>query len=125
MEYEISVIKTHKFSDQDLDDLMVTALEGGINYWCYKPTVKEGSMSEENYDKTEFIGDIISKGGTLLLFDVSSDDIWELNRDKLLKGIQMYCEIYNVAPSDLMEMHDADDVDTIIQYSIFNELVFS
>lgn len=121
MEYEIKITVSHKFSDQDLDDLMVTALEGGINYWCGNVTLKK---SGENYDTIDFIGNIISKGGTLLLFDVSSNDIWELNRDKLLKGIQMYCEIHNVAPSDLMDMHDADVADTIIQYGIFNELVF-
>ena len=58
------------------------------------------------------------------MFDIDSDDTWEFDRDKLLKGMQMYCENHNVAPSDLMVMYDAGDADNIIQYALFNELVF-
>jgi len=125
MEYEIKVITSHKFCDEDLNDLVSTALEGGINYWCGEAKVKEGSMSEKDYDEIQFTSDAVSKGGTLILFDAESDDTWELDRDKLLKGIEMYCEKHNVAPSDLMDMYDANDADTIVQYALFNELIFS
>ena len=125
MEYEIKVTNSHKFCDQDLNDLVSTALEGGITYWCGEAKVKEGSMSEEAYESIEFTSDAVSKGGTLVLSDAESDDTWELDRDKLLKGIQMYCENHNVAPSDLMDLYDANDADTIVQYALFNELVFS
>lgn len=125
MEYEIKATVSHKFCDEDLNDLVSTALEGGINYWCGEAKVKEDSMSEEAYDKLNFISDAVSKGGVLILFDAESDDTWELNRDKLLKGIQMYCEKHNVAPSDLMDMYDANDADTIVQYAVFDEMMFA
>ena len=25
-----------KITDEDIDDIMTTAFNGGINYWCYK-----------------------------------------------------------------------------------------
>lgn len=126
MEYEIKVTTSHKFCDEDLNDLVSTAFEGGITYWCGEAKVKEGSMSEKDYDGLGFISDAVSKGGTLVLFDAENNNIsWELDRDKLLKGIQMYCEKHNVAPSDLMDMYDAGDADSIIQYALFDELVFS
>lgn len=126
MEHEVKVTISHKFSDEDLNDLVSTALEGGINYWCGNVKVKEGSMSEKLYDSINSISDAVSKGGTLVFYDAESDDTWEeLDRDKLLKGIQMHCENNNVAPSDLMDMYDADDADSIIQYAVFDELIFS
>lgn len=124
MEYEIKVTVSHKFCDMDLDDLLTAALEGGINHWCGDVKVKEGSMSEEAYDKIQFVSDAVSKGGTLILFDAESDDTWELDRDKFLKGIQMYCEQNNLAPSDLMDLHDAGIADTIVQFAVFNEITF-
>ena len=125
MEYEIKVVTSAKLNDTDLDDLMVAALEGGITYWCGEVKVKEGSMSEEDYEKTQYSSDVISKGGTLILFDAESDDTWELDRDKFLKGIQMYCEQYNVVPKDLMDFHDADVADSIVQLAVFGEITFS
>lgn len=121
MEYEIKATVSHKFSDEDLNDLVSTALEGGINYWCGE--VKFIDIPNGTY--FEHSSDVISIGGKLLLCDAESDDTWLLDRDKLLKGIQMYCENNNVAPSDLMDIYDANDADSIIQYAVFGELMFS
>ena len=31
---EITIKKTFNITDEQLDDIMCTALEGGITYWC-------------------------------------------------------------------------------------------
>ena len=75
-------------------------------------------------EKIEFASDLIGYGGTLILCDAETPDRWELNLENMLKGIQMYCTERNVAPSELMDEYDADSADMIIQYALFDKLVF-
>ena len=44
--------------------------------------------------------------------------------EMVLKGIQKHCTERHISPSDLMDDYDADDCDNIVQYALFNELVF-
>ena len=45
-----------RVSNEDIDDIMVSALEGGINYWCRKAEVKGEYLRE-------YASDQISSGG--------------------------------------------------------------
>ena len=53
--------------NEDIDDIMVSALEGGINYWCRKAEVKGGYLGE-------YASDQISRGGELILHDTEDID---------------------------------------------------
>jgi hypothetical protein len=127
---KIETTVTHEFTPSDINDLIVGALEGGINYWCRKAVIKkdtEGNFFNvlpEDQDKVVYASDVIGYNGVLVLFDVESSDKWELTLENVLKGIQMHCTNKHVAPSDLMDDYDADDCDAIVQYAIFNELTF-
>jgi hypothetical protein len=128
---EFTVASTHTFSKEDIADLIVTALEGGINYWCRKAVMKENAITKdyfnvlpEDQDKINYASDLISYGGTLILFDAESSDKWELDIDKMLKGIDMHCTNMKKSPANLMDDYDANDADAIVQYAVFGELVF-
>lgn len=128
---EIKITTTHTFSKEDIADLIVTALEGGINYWCRKAKIKLNAVTgdffgvkPEDQDKVIYASDAISYGGTLILFDAESTDKWELTLENVLKGIEKHCTTRNITPSGLMDNYDADDADAIVQYAIFNELTF-
>ena len=127
---EIKVTTTHTFSKEDISDLIVTALEGGINYWCRKAVIKKDTEGNyfnvlpEDQDKVVYASDAISYGGTLILYDAESPDKWELNLENVQKGIKMHCEKRNIAPAGLMDNYDAEDADCIVQYAVFNEVVF-
>ena len=126
----LKVTMEHEFTIQDICDLMVTALEGGINYWCRKAEKKLNSdgtyfgVAEEDQNKVDYASDLIAYNGTLILYDAESDDKWELTLDKFLEGIKRQCINRSIALSDLLDNHDACDADCIVQYAIFNELVF-
>ena len=83
--YKVEVHNTINVTAEDIDDIMCGALEGGITYWCCKAKVVG-----------EYLGDYaseqIARGGTLLLFDAEDDEVYELNRDKLLNGIKIAYE---------------------------------
>jgi hypothetical protein len=128
---EITVTTKHTFSKEDISDLIVGALEGGINYWCRKAKIKLNAVTGDYYgvlpedqDKVIYASDAIGYNGTLILYDLESPDKWELNLENVLKGIKMQCTNRHIAPSDLMDDYDADDCDAIVQFAIFNELQF-
>ena len=107
---------------QDIDDIMVTALEGGINYWCRRAEVVGEMLGS-------YASEQISRGGSLILHDAESSDKWELTREKFLKGVALFfkenswLQVEDYAFVDLGSM-DADCADCIIQYALFGELVF-
>ena len=123
-DYNIEVNKKYTVTPQDIDDIMVTALEGGINYWCRKAEVVGEYLGE-------YASDQISRGGSLILYDAESSDNWELNLEKLLDGIQKAIEDnwfsdydwYVGGGLDCCQI-DGDVADVIVQLALFDEIVF-
>lgn len=104
---------------QDIDDIICTAFEGGITYWCYKAEVVGGKYLGQ------YASDQISRGGKLKLYvrdyDEQEESTFEFGLDDLLFGIEMYVNKHG--KFDIDEC-DAEVADSIIQYTIFKELVF-
>ena len=126
---ELDVVITQ----QDIDDIVTTALEGGINYWCRKAEVVGDYLGE-------YASEQISRGGILKLYDGEEDAIYELDKEKLLKGITKYLEDPE-KPYEILEngtdsvgchsgyvldccMVDATVADIIVQYALFGEIIF-
>ena len=127
-------------TDEMLDDVMVTALEGGINYWAEKQTLKNN-----DYKGADYASHAISRGAEMrvhlredCLFEesrqVKSDPhneayrnkkayrkIYKLNKELLLQGCQKYVDRGKKFDTSYM---DADDADLILQYSLFGDVIF-
>jgi hypothetical protein len=109
-------------TQQDIDNFMCTALEGGINYWCREAKVVGEFLGECGSEQ-------ISRGGSLLLRDAESGERWELTLEKFLKGIELYIKesgqvmIEDFNLMDFGEL-DAGDTDCIVQYALFGKLVY-
>lgn len=122
--YNVEINKKYEVTSQDIDDIMVATLEGGINYWCRKVKVVGDYLGE-------YASEQISRGGSLILYDAESSDHWELDLEKLMNGIQKAIEDnwfddydwYVDGKLDTIEI-DAEVADTIIQLALFDELVF-
>ena len=108
-------------TQQDIDDIMATALEGGIGHWCCPAEIVGDHLGK-------YAGDQISRGGSLVLYDAESSDKWELTLEKFLDGVKMYfedgCHVRvedsRIDPGDI----DANDADCIIQFALFGEVRF-
>ena len=113
-------------TNQDIDDIMCAALEGGITYWCKRAEVVGGKYLGE------YAHEQISRGGSLMLYDIDSSDKWELTLDKFKHGLQLYLSEHTeaidgneVGTYQLDTSYiDAYESDYIIQYALFNEIVF-
>lgn len=120
----VNITKSVKITVEDIDDIMVSALEGGITYWCYKEEVVGDYLGE-------YASEQISRGGSLKLYDREEDEVYELTLQKFLKGIQMaiqhnyYAEYEwcNGTEIDTCEV-DASVADVIIQLALFDDVIY-
>ena len=109
---------------QDIDDIMVSALEGGITYWCNRAEViEEKRVADWGHEQ-------IARDGMLKLYDYESDEVYDLTLEKFLNGFRLWLEDggdkYGAVENgrvDCCEI-DGEAADSIIQYAIFGELVY-
>ena len=111
-------------TQQDVDDIMVAALEGGINYWCREAEVVGEYLGE-------YASEQISRGGALTLYDAESSDKWTLDLEKFLNGVKLWLQngddrydaLQGDGTLDTGEI-DGEMADMIVQYALFGEVVF-
>lgn len=115
----------------DLDAIIVTATEGGSNYWA----------DMRRYDHSAFDDSLSHHTGVTVEYRENEPDCatlpgWhKVNRDLVLRGLQVIAEKYphlfasflksggsNAEPGDYAP--DADLSDAIVQAGIFGELVY-
>lgn len=127
--FEICTKTTVYLTQQDIDDIMVSAFEGGINYWCWRVVVQGDYLGE-------YASDQISRGGKLAVWldEPFEDDktCYLLDRDKFLAGFKLWLEKggdsydaidYSDGSVDCGQI-DATCADEIVQYALFGEVVF-
>ena len=127
---EITLKKKVIVNQEDIDDIMCTALEGGITYWCYNAQSIMG-IEWHKANNIEYASDVIGCGGDLVLTTEEGDYILTLK--SFLTGLQMLLdesgEYYLESTKDGLKIDtseiDADIADLIIQYAIFGKLVYA
>ena len=122
--FEVKAELSIQLTQQDIDDIMVSALEGGINYWCSEASVEGGEYLGE------YASEQISRGGTLLLHDTDEDAYRKLDLEKFLKGFKLWLENggdqYGAVQGHEVDCCniDAGCADEIVQYALFGEVVY-
>lgn len=123
-EFKLEIKTTLTVTAEDIDDIVTTAFEGGINYWCNRAEVVGDYLGE-------FASDQISRGGVVLLYDAENDDVYELTLEKVLKGIQKACEgrwghDNEWCNGEVIDTYNVDAMvaDMIIQLALFDDVIF-
>lgn len=109
--------------EEDIENIVVTALEGGINYWACLET--EPWFVEGQGPVSTQVTQRLLNGKSIRFYDaedMTTGDDWVLTLDKLLAGIKQELESEARNLSDIE--FDAANADCIIQYALFGELVF-
>lgn len=128
---KLSITMQVNITDEDIDDIMCSALEGGINHWCAKVEVVDDYLGE-------FASEQISRGGSLRLYDWVSKRWFELTKAKFLRGIKKYLETHPecvVQKENENRKHsngliindytiDAPLADTVVQYALFGGVAY-
>lgn len=109
---------------EDVDDIMVCALEGGINYWCSNVEVIE----KEYYG--EYASEQISNGGSLRIYDSEEDKSYVLDLEKFLNGFKIWVakgyDRYGAITSNGVDCCniDAECADGIVQCALFEDIIY-
>jgi hypothetical protein len=115
----LSITKVVKLSENDIDDIIVGAIEGGIGYWGYvSPSSKVGKPADE--PTSQWCTTTLLAGGTVFIQDNEEPEVYELTLEGLMKGIKWYMEKHD----DDMDNWDASSYDCIVQYGMFDKVVF-
>ena len=123
-DFTIEITQRFTVTQQNIDDIMDIALEGGITYWCSKAEVV-GKYLGENANEQ------ISRGGCLILHDAESDDKYALNLDNFLLGLEKAIvgnwfanyDWYHGNELDTCNI-DAEVADVIIQLALFDDVIY-
>lgn len=115
-----------EIEEQTLEDLVVTAIEGGINYWALLHNEIEGFYAEEDpQESTSIVVWHRLRDGKPVGFSDQEEDegeIWALTLEKLLNGIKINAE---KRPFDSnLENMDAVTADCIFQYALFGDIIY-
>ena len=122
-----SVMPTFKFSDEDMLDIISSAVYD-IGYWvCIDNDTDEWNQTSDSMDDDHTFEDvfyaILKSGHSVQLIDVEdSDEVWDLTFDKLLNGIKLSIE--NKHWDGDVDSLDGEVGDIIFQYALFNEIVY-
>ena len=115
--------ETAKLTQEDIDDIMCSALEGGITYWCDKVEVVE------NRYYGEWAHEQISRGGNLKIHDFEDNEEHFIGLDDFIEGMALalkdgYGENWFVNGALDGSQIDAEMADVIIQFAIWGEVVY-
>lgn len=120
--YSISAVINFVVTDEDIDDIMSAALDGGITYWCDQAEAIGGYLGK-------YASEQISRGGTLRLYDSEADSVYELTLDKFLNGVRLWIEnerAFTLTDAGQLDTGDIDALaaDMIIQYALFSDVIY-
>lgn len=123
MEHEIKV--SYYFTDDDLENIIVTALEGGIGYWaCLDNTGEEWDEKPGGVATSEWAWKILKNHGQLHFIDEEDDDAdYFMDLASLFNGIRL-CIQRKDWYGGRMEVLDAALADMIVQYAIFGTVIY-
>ena len=114
-----------KLTASDIDNLIVTAFEGGTDHWAGIIYKKElFSLKPKGVAMSQWITKLLLEGQEVMLCDIEDrSERWVLTLQKLLNGITLSAK---ERPEHIdMDNWDAEDAGCIIQYALFGRVEYS
>jgi len=110
--------------DQDIIDIMVTALEGGSNYWYNLPN----TSAAKKYNDPQFaLSELITKAvlehdEKFQVYDIEDEDtlLGEISQENFKRGLQMFLDDDRIWTPDM----DAEQADVFFQFVVMGEIVY-
>ena len=115
---------TLDLTGDDIENIVVTALEGGIGHWAaLDNSTLEWERKPHELPVSQFATQLLLENKGIRLIDEEDEEkSFELTLQKLLAGVEMYI---NHDTSTDMDDIDAAAADMIFQYALFGEIVYS
>jgi hypothetical protein len=124
-----------KITDEVLENIFVTALEGGSNYWYwlgndgYDAVRNVVSKLEDDILSTAIFKAIMHKGASVPIMDAENKDdvLGVLTKDSIQKNLSTMAQSDHswALFAEINEEGDAETSDIVFQYMVMGELIFS
>lgn len=130
--YEVPVLMKYTLTEEDIENLMCSALCGGIGYWAVldNSTPEFERMPEDERIDT-WTAKLLMDGETICFLDAEDHEVmWTLRMNMLLNGIRLYIEKgydrWGAFSNGEVEMGqvDAEAADMIVQLALFGEILY-
>ena len=129
--FEVHAEIVVKLTEEDVTDIICTALEGGIGYWCCLDNTSD-AYENAPYDEPVSItaAKIMLGGGSLDLIDEEDGGTHRLDIEALMRGFRVWIEKgydrWNVVCGQSVDLCNLDGpgADGIIQCALFGDLVY-
>jgi hypothetical protein len=111
------------FRKEDIADLLTTALEQGIGYWCDNIVRATGTRT----DIAKRYVPLQDDGGTLRFQEYETGKLYDMNFDTIKKGLALMAEKSPKLFSEFMSEGGGADctvADVFVQYCLFGEIVY-
>lgn len=134
-----ATITTTTWNEQVLRDLLVTAFEGGINYWArllrYQYPQGRTAADYRVTDQTDTshpewwpsYARVPLEGGAIVLVDAETGEEFPqpLDRAAVERGLNLLADQHPHRWADIRAgLYDVEDADAVVQLALFGELVF-
>lgn len=126
----------HELTEGDILDILTTAIEGGIGYWCCLDNEDPDWVAARAQWKTEHNNEtpcycdvayqVMKNGKSIKLIDEEDESVYEITMEKFQQGCAKFAENFGKNIHKMIDdsEFDADDADAIIQYSAMGDIVF-
>lgn len=132
MKVKINIEK--EISRDTLENIFVTALEGGSNYWYTissktKRAIREAvSREEDPYFSTALMTAVLDRGISVDIYDAEDNEtiLGTLSLDSIKEGLQKLADSDDaqILMDELMFTGDAVTSDVCFQYMVMGEIIF-
>ena len=112
-------------TDEMVTDIVVTAFEGGSNYWIQR--IEYVVTPEVKYEPFVKYGQepFWTNGGAInVIEDEEPGTPHLLTKRVMRKGIKAAAEHYGLTPERFHEEHDAETADVALQLALLGEVVY-
>ncbi len=119
-----------KVPENIIEGILVTALEGGSNYWLRVDKVSEWKNTQPQRKEPNYLPSYIttplSKTGVLAVIDLEDKDKkLQLTREKIVSGLKVMAEKEPQHFGDMMkEDGDSTTGDVFLQCALFSEVKY-
>jgi hypothetical protein len=129
MEDFIEVTATVRIPNKKIENMIITAVEGGSNYWAKFVFPHNYKEKYGSYQEIPF------KGGNIEVYDIETGDLLGyLNRVSAKVGLQLMADRKDLKGNDVPARHfkalatdneDAETADVFLQMAVLGEIVYS
>lgn len=115
----------HEVTGRRIADLMVSAIEGGVNYWCAGMYLKVPDPKTIDHDWWYDYAPLYDRDDLIIEVKVQGDKPRTVTKKDFEEGIKFMAARYPRHWADFIaENDDAETADVFVQCVVFREIVY-